>query len=60
MVEADDRRQERRERQEAERKAAGLPEPEFHWTPPAPRPPGTDYFGNPMRKVRKSRRTFTS
>jgi hypothetical protein len=52
MVEASDRREERRERQDAERIAAGLSEPVYHWTPPD----GTkDIFGRPLKPKRQKR-----
>jgi hypothetical protein len=55
LVEADDRRQERRERLEAELKAAGIPEPVYQWHPPDPTRDVWDKPIKPKRNRRKSR-----
>lgn len=44
----DDRQRKRHERQKAERKTRGEPEPVYHWQPPEPKAPEP-----PKRKRRK-------
>jgi hypothetical protein len=53
---ADDRLQERIQRQEELRKAAGLPPEVYHWTPPDPM---KDIYGRPL-KPKRQKRTSTS
>jgi hypothetical protein len=48
----DDRLQERIKQQEELRKAAGLPEPEYHWKEPDP---AKDIWGRPLKPKRQRR-----
>jgi hypothetical protein len=52
LSDKEDRDYDRRAQQEELRKAAGLPEPVYHWKEPNP---DLDHFGNPKRKPRRSR-----